>query len=303
MMPIMLVGTVAALLAAAAPPPAAQQSAAKPMANSDVLQLVRGGLSADIIVAAIKGAPRADFDVSPTELMSLKKAAVPDPVVLAMIARAAGPTSAEASESAPVTSDPNDPQALHEPGLYIDVGDEKTQLVPLEPAVFSQGKSGGFLKSAMTYGIAKVKWRAVVRSTRASQRTGNGIPTFYFYFENKATGLSPGAFGLAILGGATSPNEFVLAKLAVKKDSRELVVGEMGAFGGSSGARSEDTVELSIERLSPGVYRVRPKTPLMIGEYCFFYGGGGSAMGVGGPSMQRIFDFGVDASPTTQPGG
>ena len=134
----------------------------------------------------------------------------------------------------------------------------------------------------------------------ANQRTRNGQPTFYFYFEDRTTGLSPGAFS-TIFGGATSPNEFVLAKVAVTKDARELVVGEMGAFGGSSGARSEDTVEFSVERLSPGAYRVRPSRPLFIGEYCFFYGGGGSSMGMGGPSMQRIFDFGVDAAPASPP--
>lgn len=258
------------------------QSAQKAMTNSDVVQLVKLGMSPEIVLAAIRGSGRTEFDVSATGLLSLKQAGVPDAVVVAMM-------------GAGVTLNPDDVATPRAPGIYIDVGDTNPTLVPLEPAVFSQGKSGGFLKSALTYGIAKMKWRAVVRSQAANQRTRNGQPTFYFYFENRTTGLSPGTFSM-IFGGATSPNEFVLAKVTVKKDSRELVVGEMGAFGGSSGARSEDTVEFSTERLSPGAYRVRPTRPLFIGEYCFFYGGGSASVGMAGPSMQRIFDFGVDGA-------
>ena len=268
---------------------ATAQTGPRVMTNDDIIQLVKLGMSPDIVLAAIKGAGRTEFDVSPSGLTKLKEARVPDPVVVAMI-------------GVGTTLDPNDVATPRDPGIYIDVGEGAPKLVALEPAVFSQGKSGGFLKSALTYGIAKVKWKAVVRSPAANLRTRNGQPTFYFYFENRATGLSPGAFSM-IFGGATSPNEFVLAKVAVKKDSRELVVGEMGMLGGSSGARSEDTVEFQVERLSPGAYRVRPTRPLFIGEYCFFYGGGGGSamgMGMGGPSMQRIFDFGVDgaASPS-----
>lgn len=264
------------------------QGVQKVLTNSDVLQLVKMGMSPEIVLAAIRGAGKTEFDVSAQGLLSLKQAGVPDAVVMAMM-------------NTGLSHNPDDVATPRHPGIYIDVGETKPTLIPLEPAVFSQGKSGGFLKSALTYGIAKMKWKAVVRSQRANLRTRNGQPTFYFYFENRTVGLAPGVFSM-LLGGATSPNEFVLAKVTVKKDSRELVVGEMGAFGGSSGARSEDTVEFSVERLSPGAYRVRPTRPLFVGEYCFFYGGGGSSMGMGGPSMQRIFDFGVDGAPASPPG-
>ena len=71
--------------------------------------------------------------------------------------------------------------------------------------VYSQGKSGGVFASAMTYGIAKVKWKAVVRNAHASVRMSDAQATFYFYFEEKGAGLSHAEFG-----GTSTPNEFTL---------------------------------------------------------------------------------------------
>jgi len=83
----------------------------------------------------------------------------------------------------------------------------------------------------------------------------------------------------------------VLARLSARKDERELVVGEAGIFGGSVGPQSKDTVELKIEKLAPGVYKVIPERPIPSGEYCFFYAGAG---GAAGPSGGKRFDFGID---------
>ena len=67
------------------------------------------------------------------------------------------------------------------------------------------------------------------------------------YFEEKSHSLS----NVWFWAGASSPNEFVLARLSPKKNERELVVGEANLFGGSSGTPSKDTLELKIERLAP----------------------------------------------------
>jgi hypothetical protein len=55
--------------------------------------------------------------------------------------------------------------------------------------------------------------------------------------------------------------------------------------------RSEDSVPLAIERLRPGVYRVKPTARLEAGEYCFFHAIGSGFMTAGGG---KLFDFGVD---------
>ena len=72
-------------------------------------------------------------------------------------------------------------------------------------------------------------------------------------------------------------------------------MGEFGAFGGSSGTRSQDTIDIAIERLSGGIYRVKAAAPLEPGEYCFFYAGGVSTLGLGTAGGGKLFDFGIYA--------
>lgn len=80
----------------------------------------------------------------------------------------------------------------------------------------------------------------------------------------------------------------------VKDKERELIVGEFGVFGASSGTRSKDTVEFEVAKLSGGIYRVRPSAPLPPGEYSFFYAAGASSLGAGGSG--KLFDFGLDGT-------
>lgn len=99
------------------------------------------------------------------------------------------------------------------------------KMMLLEPTVYTQGKSGGVFASAMTYGIAKVKWKAVVRNPRANVRFSDANAVFYFYFEEKSAGLSHAGSGTSTL------NEFTLLRFDVKGDTRETVVMKMNAFG------------------------------------------------------------------------
>jgi hypothetical protein len=54
------------------------------LVNGDVLEMLKAGLSAEIIIAKIKGSPSA-FDTSPSALKQLKVSGVPDAVILAMV--------------------------------------------------------------------------------------------------------------------------------------------------------------------------------------------------------------------------
>jgi hypothetical protein len=195
---------------------------------------------------------------------------------------AAAPLS---TQTVAIVAPPTTSVSGREAGIYLVEGDQYTQL---EPAVFSGGKTGGMFTSALTAGIKKVQWKAVVRSPKANQRVRSQTPIFDFYFEKSGSGLSNAGAML----GASSPNEFVLVKMTPNDKERQLVVGEMGAFGGSAGTRSQDTVELKIEKLQPGAYKVTPATPLEPGEYCFFYAAGASSFMAAGAG--KLFDFGVD---------
>lgn len=269
-----------------APRPAGK--AAPAMTNADVLKMVKAGLGEPVVTAAIRGARKTAFELSPDGLIELKTSGVSDSIIAVMLDPAAAPVvvaAAPAPAPAPTptpTSDPNDPLSPHDPGIYMMTAGEAPRLVVLEPTSFKQGKSGGWLGSAMTMGIKKMKWKAIVPAPRAVQRTTSGLTPFYFYFEKKSS-----------MDDVTNPSEFVLARMKRKDDERELIVGEAGALGASSGTREKDAVEFRTETLAPCVYKVTPGENLAPGEYCFFKATGSANITQAG-ATGHLFDFGVD---------
>lgn len=257
--------------------------------NQTVLDMVAAKLPADLIVTKIQTS-QTNFDLSTDALVRLTQGGVPADVIKAMMQKsssAAASPGAAAASSAP--SDPNDPNSPHDPGIYVLYSNgRERKMVMLEPTVYSQGKSGGVFASAMTYGIAKVKWKAVVRNAHASIRMSDPQATFYFYFEEKGAGLSHASFG-----GTSTPNEFTLLKFDVKKDSRETTVMKANAFGSSSGTDDKANIAFDFAKLKPGVYKVTAKAPLTSGEYCFLGAESGGAFMAGAAQANRLFDFGV----------
>ena len=71
-------------LAAARQDKKPNQDAVKKMTNDDIVQMAAAGLSEQIITTAIRQAPAKEFDLTPAGLIALKKAGVPDAVVLVM---------------------------------------------------------------------------------------------------------------------------------------------------------------------------------------------------------------------------
>ena len=78
------------------PSPATAQTPATSLTNKDVLEMIKAGLTADVIAAKIKSSP-SSFDTSPAALAELKAANVPDAVILAMVN---GPTPNAAGSTA-----------------------------------------------------------------------------------------------------------------------------------------------------------------------------------------------------------
>jgi len=265
------------------------------LTNETIVTLTKAGLSATIIVSKIRSS-KTNFNVSTNELLRLKSENVADAVVEAMI-QASQAEAAKATQAAsdPAKADPNDPTAPHEPGIYLlEEKNGQRQMIQIDPSIYTQSKSGGWFSSTMTYGIAKVKSKAVLREAHAKLQTENPRPVFYFYFEVKNAGLSNS--GSTWGSSSVSPNEFVLVKTEVKKNSRELVVGEFNAFGTQSGTLDKYVVPFDYERVAPGVFKVTPRGNLQDGEYCIFYGGSAPLatygfFGAGGGS--KVFDFGV----------
>jgi len=80
------------------PPAKSQQPAATALTNKDVVDMMKAGLTADVIVAKIKSS-ETNFDTSPGALAELKAASVPDSVMLVMVK---GHATAAANAEPPV---------------------------------------------------------------------------------------------------------------------------------------------------------------------------------------------------------
>lgn len=278
------------------------QKAKEVLTNTKIIELSRLGLSEAVIIEKIRQSD-CQCDTSTTGLAKLKAAKIPDAVIMAMLG-AAGEQAAPprnhgnlgSGEAAPSKSAPADAsqssnsnkvlEQISEAGIYLYENGEITQL---EPTVYSGSKTS-VLGAALTYGIKKTKIRAVVRGKSANLQAKSARPEFYFVF-NREYGNAGAVMADSFLGySATSPAEFMMVVMKQKENSREAVLGEIGAFSATTGAPDQYIREYSFEKIKLGVYKVVPKNDLAPGEYCFYYAGGATAVGATGG---KVFDFSV----------
>jgi len=269
---------------------AAMACAQDALTNESVVKMVKAGLSEGVVLSMVDTQP-ANYLVTPDNLIQLKSAGVPDRIVAAMVARNAG-TAPIAPNPSVATGNPDDPMGLHYSGIYLYSRDRNGlhRMTILEQAAYQGSKTGGVMGAALTYGIKKVKTKAVIPGQHASIRTRDSQPVFFFYFEDKAAGLGKGTFGP---GAVSNPNQFALVKLTVTKTSRQTVIGEFGVFGSSTGTNEKSMVAFTSERLRPGLYKVVPTGQMDDGEYCFLVSTYTGAYAAGAAAASQIFDFSV----------
>jgi len=222
--------------------------------NAGVIGLKQAGLGDTVILNKIK-ASKCDFDISTDALKKLKDGGLSDDVINAIIA-AAVPSAVPAPPKAVPAVVSNDPNAPHEPGvwLYQEQGTER-RMVKVKPQS-SGGSSGWNKKSRVTlYGAS-----AILQITAAAPGT------FYYYEQPQ----QEGAFATST--ATTSADDLVLARMEVRadKNERRLAVGKEGFFGGkTSGLDPKAYVPMTTEKVSDGIYRLGPVQALPPGEYCF----------------------------------
>ena len=248
--------------------------------NEDVIAMAEADLGDEVIISHINGAPRTQFDLDTSALIRLKQSGVSSEVIITMqtTQRAAAAPTSTTPNAAPVTNSPGpgaDPMSSARSalphGIHLVNSDGST--TQIMSTLFGTSKSGGGLKSALSFGIAKTKQIASVPRPRANYRTRQQRPTFLFINSGGASDLSP--------------NNWVLSQFFEKDGGREIIVGEANAFGSSAGVDTSQVVQTTFEVLDDGNFKVTVAENLGYGEFCFFPTATG---GQGG----SLFDFGVD---------
>jgi hypothetical protein len=278
-------GPVVMLLYLVLPVPVHGQEGAathKRFTNADVIDMVKLGLSEDVIVAKIRamsasGQDAISFDTSVEGLKTLKAANVPDGVIKVMI-NPAPPAVAVVSASTPVTVDPNLPPP--EVGVYWK---DRANFVLIQGQAVTNAKVGGKAGSIFTDGLRNQHWDAYLEGATSKNTVRERLPTFYLYVPD----------------GADSA-DYALIKLNKKGDHREFQIGSFGGVsGGKSGVKRDKEVPFKAEHMGIRTYKITLEAELKPGEYAFFMGTGQAATmsgarggnRSGGAAAGRIWDF------------
>ena len=236
----------------------------KSLTNSDVAEMIKGGLPESTIILSIQQS-KPNFDLSPEALIKLKKDGATQNVLDAML-RAAPPGNAGTySEDAFGTS-------VGSSVVLVD-GERRTPMKRMTPT----SKTNNAVRAIPYVGIfMKGKTYAVFNGPRSEIRTGNPTPEFE----------------LGISSDLKISDAVYLIKLDPQKSTRRSEVERMGDLGGSSGTRKKDMIPISIQEIDrkPPIfgisfYRIKPNAAIAPGEYALVLNG------------NLFYDFGVDLVP------
>jgi hypothetical protein len=258
-----------------------EMAMAKRLTNQDIIDMVRLGLSDDVIIAKIRSVNGADglkFDTGVDGLKGLKTANVSDAVIKVMIDPTPPAVVASAPGAAPPAAMPNLPPP--EVGVYWKDG---PTFVFIDGQALSQAKAGGRAASFFTEGMKAQHWDAVLNGPTSRNRVKDRHPVFYFYVPD-----------------GTSAGDFVLLKLNRKGDRREFQIGSFGGMGGGkSGVKRSKELGFDPEHVAMRTYKIKLNSDLKPGEYAFFMGtsqstaisSGRGTNSSGGSTAGRIYDF------------
>ncbi len=253
------------------------------LTNAKVIRLSKLGLQPSVVITKIQNSYTI-FDVSTDGLINLSDNGVPSEVINEMMRVETQSKNAIANQR-----DLKDPLTKRGTGIYYyNPKDSIEPLRQVDPTVISTNKTGGLgiaVAQAYTMGLAREKIKSSLSGTNSHLQIEETSPVFYFYFESSASRNADSWF----FATATSPNEFVLAKLDENKNNRDLKVGDMNAYGGTSGVPDKAKVPFDYVKVAEGIYKVTFKQPLKKGEYCFLYANATPTS----YSNDKVFDFGI----------
>jgi hypothetical protein len=268
-----------------------------------IVSMVQAGLSEDLIVTRIRKEEKA-FDLSPEDMIKLKKSGVSDSILQVMLdpkaeinrptptaptpppaeptQPPASATPAEPPKKAPETASspavPADPGALTggvkpftEVGVYYKKAGEWMEMLP----EVVNWRTGGVLKTIASAGIVKQDINGHIPGPHS--RNSLALPAEFMIYT---------AEGVAI-------TEYQLLRLRAKRDYREFRTITGGVLHQKSGAM-RDMVPFEGKKVGNRLFSVILPSNLGAGDYGFIWlGGAGSAGGLTSLSMGKMYTFRV----------
>jgi hypothetical protein len=252
----------------------AAQDTRKPLTNSDIIEMTKGGLPESTIVLAIQKGP-TQFETSAQTLIQLKNQGVSPRVLDTMI---------QAGTLAPDTI--QQPNTVRRTSISDPMGGGSMINLPTTSVVLVDGGTRTNMKYSSPDMRTNSMMGAVVNPFHKS-RIRNALKGNHAQLRTKNT--SP-VFEVGVAADANPSDVVALVKLTTKSDTRQIETGRGSITGVSSGFRKEDLLPVSLDELVAAgtstrkVYRVRLVNALPPGEYALVYGGA------------AYYDFGVDAN-------
>ena len=140
-----------------------------------------------------------------------------------------------------------------EPGVYIQNAIDANKWDKLYLASTAGARTAGVAKSDFSLGIASKKFELTYRDAEAPVRTSNPKPVFRIVGPSR-----------------TAPRDIIVVRLQQMKDHRELQVGGVNDWSGTSfGYPPDATISVDVQQDATGM-TLTPKADLRPGEYILF---------------------------------
>lgn len=247
------------------------------LTNKSIIDMVKAGFSEELIVTKIKTS-EANFDTSIDALKDLKSKGVSEKIIMAVMNGKETQNSVQSNALEIKT------------GIFFKDNGKYTKILP---TVFS-GSKANTLGAALTGGIASASVKSIMNNAHSNNVISSNRPEFMFYFarnNNDAFRISQTNWWFT---SASSPNEFALVRLDIKKNKREMVIGTVNLYSGTkTGVDDVHNVSFKIEAVDDYTFKVTPKHAIPNGEYCFFFQG---TIPQGGYTNQSVFDFSIQGN-------
>ena len=261
------------------------------LTNAKIIELHRAGFSKEILKSKIQSSP-SNFDVTIDGLMKLKKSGVPDDVINMMIAKPEQSNNITTTKNTTTTNNnANASQTRSQiralnlsSGIYYK--NPQGQYTEIEPSGLTGTKSNNAAQIFIS-SLINSKLKATLSGKAASFAINESIPKIVFIFDTtQRSNLNND--NNQFFNNARSPKEFILVKMDVTTNAREITIGKSNLVAENAGIDDKSVYHYSTQKISNGVYEIVPEKPLPEGEYCIMF-----SQGMKRGESTKAFDFSI----------